>query len=84
MSEQAPQLTNLEMRILYILSKHGGAASFNRILTECGMCYGMFHNNAEKLIEKGLVEKGETFKDYLLTRRGREVIMQITGICEPK
>jgi len=73
------KLTSPELRILFALFKAGGSASFNEMLTECGMCYAMFHNYAEKLVKRGLVKK-TTFKDYTLTERGRQVVMELMGI----
>jgi predicted transcriptional regulator len=73
------KLTNTELRILFALFKAGGSASFNEMLTQCGMCYAMFRNYAEELVKKSLVRK-ETFKDYKLTEHGRHVIMELMGI----
>jgi len=73
------KLTNPELRILFALFKAGGSASFNELLTQCGMCLAMFRNYAEELVKKGLVRK-ETFKDYKLTERGRQIIMELMGI----
>ncbi|MCP8307829.1 MAG: hypothetical protein H3Z52_01045 [archaeon] len=72
-------LTNPEVRILYVLVKHDGKSSFDHMMSESGMCFGMFWNNANKLLEKGYIEKGETFKDYVITPKGKRKIEELTG-----
>jgi len=64
------ELTNPEIRILYLLLSQKGESSFTRMMGESGMCFGMFGNYAESLIKKGLIKKGETFKDYVVTPKG--------------
>lgn len=68
--------TNQELRILYVMYKKGGRSTFNRMLSECGMCLGMFLNNAEKLIDKGLIAKGDSFEEYVLLPKGRRVVLE--------
>jgi predicted transcriptional regulator len=82
MSEEN-QLTNPEARILYVLVKHDGRSSFDHMMTESGMCFGMFWNYANQLLEKGYMEKGETFKDYIITPKGKRKIEEITGGVRP-
>ncbi|MCP8318422.1 MAG: hypothetical protein L6N95_01155 [Candidatus Methylarchaceae archaeon HK01B] len=69
-------LTSPEIRIMYILTSHKGKSTFTRMMGESGMCFGMFSNNAESLIKKGLIEKGETLKDYVLTPKGKRHMLK--------
>ncbi len=83
MSEET--LTNPETRILYVLMKHDGKSSFDHMMSESGMCFGMFWNYASSLLEKGFIEKGETFKDYVITPKGKRKIEEMTGgVCQHK
>jgi predicted transcriptional regulator len=76
--EKSKSLTPPELRILYVLLKHSGKSSFDHVMSECGMCYGMFHNNANLLLEKGLITQGATFKDFAITPSGRRIYRDLT------
>jgi DNA-binding MarR family transcriptional regulator len=66
-------LTMQEWRILYLLIRHGGKSSLN-MMGESGMCLGHFMNHASELIKKDLIIRGETFKDYVITPKGRRIV----------
>ncbi|MCP8323188.1 MAG: zinc-ribbon domain-containing protein [Candidatus Methylarchaceae archaeon HK02M2] len=74
-SPQKAELTSPELRIMYILLSHKGRSSFTRMMGECGMCFGMFRNYADGLVEKGLIKRGSTLKDYILTPKGKQEMM---------
>jgi len=76
--EKNNRLTPVELRILYVLLEHGGKSNFDRVMAECGMCYGMFHNNANLLLEKGLIAQGASFKDFMITPSGRRMYRDST------
>lgn len=70
------EITNPEIRILYILMQSNGRSTFDRMMGKCGMCYGMFCNNADSLLEKGLIAKGKSFKDLVITKKGKEIFIK--------
>ena len=74
MSKQTISLTNQEWRILFLLMKHKGRSSFDHMMTESGLCLGHFMNHANELLKKGLITQGETFKDYVITPKGRRMV----------
>lgn len=74
--------TNQELRILYVMYRHGGRSNFNHMLSECGMCLGMFINNAEKLIDKGLITKGDSFEEYVLLPKGKRVVVEKMAVFD--
>ncbi|MDD1776087.1 MAG: hypothetical protein LUP94_01890 [Candidatus Methanomethylicus sp.] len=80
MSGETPILNPQELRILYVLLKRGGKSSFDAMMSEAGMCFGMFFNNANALIDKGLMVKGKSFKDYSLTVKGKKIITEKLGL----
>jgi predicted transcriptional regulator len=44
------------------------------MMTESGLCLGHFMNHANELLKKGLITQGETFKDYVITPKGRRMV----------
>jgi DNA-binding MarR family transcriptional regulator len=69
-------LTMQEWRILYLLIMHRGKASIN-MTGEAGMCLGHLMNHANELIKKDLIVRGETFKDYVITPKGRRMVKKM-------
>ncbi|MCP8304540.1 MAG: zinc-ribbon domain-containing protein [archaeon] len=75
-SPKEEDLTNIEIRILYLLMSDGGRSTFTRMMAGSGMCFGMFRNYADHLVEKGLMKKGETLKDYIITPKGKHEFLK--------
>jgi len=69
-------LTNIDIRVLYLLMSEGGRSTFTRMMAGSGMCLGMFYNYADGLVEKGLMKKGETLKDYIITPKGKREFLK--------
>jgi predicted transcriptional regulator len=72
-----------QLKILYALTKHGGKASFNHMLTEVGMDAAMFINTSRLLIRKCLVRQGETFDVFEITDEGIKVLEEAMAQTEP-
>ncbi len=77
------RLSNQELRILYVLMKHGGRSSFDHMMTESGLCAGLFINHANELIKKGLIAQGSTFKEYVITKEGRAYLKNVSSLVLP-
>lgn len=83
MKYEKPQLNNQELRILYALMKHRGKSSFDHMMTESGLCAGLFINHANELIRKGLIAQGDTFKEYVITKEGRACLKRLSSQVLP-
>lgn len=83
MKNEKLQLNNQELRILYVLMKHRGKSSFDHMMTESGLCAGLFINHANELIKKGLIAQGNTFKEYVITKEGREYLKRVSSLVLP-
>lgn len=79
MEAKVSQVNVAQRRILWVLYRLGGKAKFQQIMSEAGMCFGMFFNNLTPLIKANLV-KQESFDTYLLTAKGKMLAKKIIGL----